>query len=538
MSDPSANPEPLELAEEPIVRKRRRLPAVWLIPLVATLIGLWLAFNAYVDRGPTFTITFQNADGLEAGRTKIKCKDVEVGKVKSIRLTKDRTKVEVTAELTRDNAELLSENNRYWIVRARVGTSGVSGLGTLLSGAYIGMDPGEAGKPSRHFTGFENPPIVTSHSNGQMFQLRAEKLGSMTIGAPVYFRQIPVGEVAGFDLEEDGKAVAIQIFIRSPYDRMIRKDTRFWNVGGVEVTLDTNGIRMSSDSVMDLLLGGVAFENPVSLEASEAVQGGYVFALYSSHDRIYEKVYLDRHYYVLDFNESVRGLTRGSPVEFRGIKVGQVEDLKLEFLAKQLKVHVPVLITLEPERLSIAGNVAQTSLDEVLQQLVSRGLRAQLKSGSLLTGNLYVDLDFYPQAPARKLTQYEKYKEIPTLPTTMGATVANLTKFLDRLQKLPLEDIANELKTSIPALRESLQQATALMSRLDKETAPQAQATLIQAQTTLAALEKTLRSDSPAQSDLRRALDEFAKASRALRELADTLERNPESVIFGKEKER
>jgi paraquat-inducible protein B len=177
-------------------------------------------------------------------------------------------------------------------------------------------------------------------------------------------------------------------------------------------------------------------------------------------------------------------------------------------------------------------------MDAVLQKLVSRGLRAQLKTSSLLTGGLYVDLDFYPQAPARSLTQYEKYKEIPTMPTTVGAMVTNLTNFLDRLRKLPLEDIGNELKSSIPALRESLQQATALMNRLDKETAPQAQATLAQAQATLAALEKTLRADSPVQSDLRRALDEFSKASRALRDLADTLERNPESVIFGKEKEK
>jgi len=542
--------EPTHAIPEPAtaVRIRRRLPTVWLIPLVATIIGLWLAFNAFVDKGPTFVIAFRNGDGLEAGRTKIKCKDVEVGKVKSLKLSHDRTMVEVTAELTRDAAELLSADSRFWIVRARISTSGVSGLGTLLSGAYISMDPGEPGTDSRQavprravprrFEGLETPPIVTSLQGGRLFTLRAEKLGSMTVGSPVYFRQIPVGDVAGFDLEPDGKSVAIKVFIREPYDKLVHKDTRFWNVGGVDVTLDASGIRMSSDSMIDLLLGGVAFENPVSLDALETVPEGHIFALYASHERIYEKVYLDKHYYVLDFNESVRGLTRGAPVEFRGIKVGQVEDLKLEFHAKPLEVHVPVLIAIEPERLSVLGGGSLTSMDAVVEKMVARGLRAQLKMGSLLTGSLFVDLDFFPQAPPRGLVPYGKYRALPTMPTTMGALVSNLTRFLDRLQKLPLEDIAGELKTTVPALKETLQQATTLLNRLDQETAPQAQATLVQAQATLATLEKTLQADAPIQQDLRRALDEFAKASRALRDLADTLERNPEALLWGKEKEK
>jgi paraquat-inducible protein B len=528
------NPAP---EAETALRIRHRLPTVWLIPLVATAIGLWLAFNAFVDKGPTFVIAFQNGDGLEAGRTKIKCKDVEVGKIRSLKLSHDRSKVEATAELTRDAAELLSANSRFWIVRAKVSTSGVSGLGTLLSGAYVSMDPGEPGPASRRFEGLETPPIIASHQEGRLFTLRAEKLGSMTIGSPVYFRQIPVGDVAGFDLEPEGRSVSIQVFLRAPYDKLVHKDTRFWNVGGVDVTLDASGIRMSSDSMLDLLLGGVAFENPVSLDAMEPVPANHVFALYSSHERIYEKVYLDKHYYVLDFNESVRGLTRGASVEFRGIKVGQVEDLKLEFQAKQLEVHVPVLIAIEPERLSVLGGGSLMSMDTVVEKLVSRGLRAQLKMGSLLTGSLFVDLDFYPQAPARSITSYGKYRALPTIPTTMGALVSNLTRFLDRLQKLPLEEIAGELKAGAPALREALQQANSLLTRLDKETAPQAQATLAQAQATLASLEQALRSDAPVQQDLRRALDEFAKASRALRDLADTLERNPEAVLWGKEKD-
>ncbi|HWQ09463.1 MAG TPA: MlaD family protein, partial [Holophaga sp.] len=371
-----------------------------------------------------------------------------------------------------------------------------------------------------------------------LYTLRAEKLGSLSVGSPVYFRQIPVGDVAGFDLEPGGKSVAIQVFVRQPYDRLVHKDTRFWNVGGVDVSLDANGIRMSSDSLIDLLLGGVAFENPVSLEPAGPAPRNQVFALYGSHERIYEKIYQDRSYYLLDFNESVRGLVRGAPVEFRGIKVGQVEDLKLELQKEKLEVHVPVLVALEPERLSVLGGGKVGSMDDMLEKLVARGLRAQLKTGSLLTSSLFVDLDFYPKAPSRTAALHGKYREIPTVPTTMGALVSNLTGFLDRLQKLPLEEIANDLRASIPELRESLRQAAALMTRLDRQTAPEAEATLAQARASLAALEKLLRSDAPVQQDLRKALEEFTRASRALRDLADTLERNPESLVWGKGKEK
>ena len=533
MTEPDA-PNPLP---SPILRARRRMSIVWLIPIVAAIIGLWLAVKAYSEKGPTFTISFQSAEGLETGHTKIKYKDVEVGKVRTIKLGSDLSHVLVTAELTGDAEGLLSEHSRFWIVRARISPSGVSGLGTLVSGAYIGMDPGSPGKPTHEFTGLETPAMVTTHQPGAFFTLRAEKLGSLNVGSPVSFRQIQVGEIATFNLAKDGQSVSLKLFIRAPYNTLVSKDTRFWNAGGVDVSLDANGIRMSTDSLLDVFLGGIAFENPVSLSNSDPAPEDYVFALYPSHERIYEKVYQDRRYYVVDFDESVRGLTRGAPVEFRGIKVGQVEDLKLEFRTREMTGHIPVLITLEPERLSIVGSAAEP-IDTVIQKLVTRGLRAQLKTGSVLTGSLFVDLDFYPKAPARTLSRYGKYPQIPAIPTTMGAMISNLTKFFDRLEKLPLEEVGKELRTSLPLLRETLERTKALVTRLDTETAPKAEAALLQAQATLAAAEKTLRSDSPTQQDLHQTLEEVSRAARALKDLADTLERHPESLVFGKEKEQ
>lgn len=540
MDEPVRDPAFQDSAPEPQIQMRWRPSMVWLLPLIAALIGAWMAVRAYTSRGPSITITFLSAEGLEAGQTKLRYKDVEIGKVTAMGLSKDLTRVVVTAELNKDAAPLLSVNSRFWIVRARIGSSGISGLGTLLSGAYIAMDPGQPVEDQAFdnaYTGLESPGLLTTKQAGLLVILQADKAGSLNIGSPVHFRQIRVGEVAGFDLEKDGRSVSIKAFIHAPYDSLVNTATRFWDAGGVDVSLDASGIRMKSESLSDILLGGISFENPESLEAGVKVPKGHVFTLYPNHDAISEQVIRQRHYYVVNFNESVRGLTRGAPVEFRGIKVGEVQDFKLEFHADSLEGRIPVLIALEPERFSVLGPKA-SSTDAVVAQLVKRGLRAQLKPASLLTGSMFVDLGYSTQGPARSLGRYGKYPEIPTMPSTMTAMVDNLANLAERLQKLPLEEIVEEVRTAIPALKAALQQTTVLMAKLDQDTAPQAKATLAQAQATLATLEKTLRADSPAQQDLHRALDEFAKASRSLRELADTLERQPEALIFGKGKQK
>jgi len=537
MNETASDSENLDNLPEPKVRTQHRLSVVWLIPLVAALIGSWLAFKAYTSKGPTITISLQSAEGLEQGHSKVKYKDVEIGKVTTIDLSKDYSRVLVTVELTKNASGLLSANSRFWVVRARISTNGVSGLGTLLSGAYIAMDPGNPGAPAKSFQGLEMPPTITTHQEGRTFSLRAEKLGSINIGSPVLFRHIRVGEVEGYELEKDGQAVEIKAFVHGPYVNLVRKDSRFWNAGGVDVTVDTSGIRMSSDSLVDMLLGGIAFESPISLDASDLAPEGQVFALFPSHDQINERIYLNRQYYVVNFHESVRGLTRGAPVEFRGIQVGQVEDIKLELSADKMEANVPVLIAIEPERLRFMDR-SKAAVDSVIEGLVARGMRAQMKTGSLLTGSLYVDLDFYPKTPARSLGRHGNYREIPTVPTTMGSMISNLTKFLDRLQALPIEELSSDLRASLPALRGALEGANALMARLDKETVPQAQATLEQARSTLSTMEQVLKSDSPVQQDLQRALEEFTKAARALRDLAETLERHPESLVRGKGNER
>jgi paraquat-inducible protein B len=262
-----------------VVKPKKSVSIVWIVPLVALLIGGWLAYRAITEKGPTITITFKSAEGLEAGKTKIKFKDVEVGQVEEIRLSPDLSQVMVTAQLTKDAKDYLSENTRFWVVRARVVGGGVSGLGTLFSGAYIGMDPGKPGKTVRSFKGLETPPIVTTDLPGRHFMLRAERLGSLDIGKPVYFRQIQVGQVVAYELQKDGQAIDIKIFIHAPHHESVRKNTRFWNAGGLDVSVDAGGIKVNTESFVTIMIGGIAFETPMDSDPGPAAQEEEVFRL-------------------------------------------------------------------------------------------------------------------------------------------------------------------------------------------------------------------------------------------------------------------
>jgi paraquat-inducible protein B len=443
----------------------------------------------------------------------------------------------LTAKLVKDAEQYLSENTRFWVVRARVTASQITGIGTLFSGAYIGIDPGKPGTPARAFKGLEIPPIVTTGAPGRQYVLKAKKLGSLDIGVPVYYRQIKVGEVVGYRLTKDGDSVRIKIFVHAPYHERVRENTRFWNAGGLDFSLDASGVKVNTESFVSILLGGVAFETPVTLESGEVAQEGHVFKLYDSLEKSYEKTYLEKRYFVLYFNESVRGLSPGAPVEFRGIRIGQVLDISLQFESEKTSFQIPVLIEVEPERIEALGK-RPTPSDKLLEKFIERGLRGQLKTGNLLTGQLFVQLDFYPNAPRQEITYAGRYPVIPTVPTPLQAASETLAKFLDRLDKLPLEQTVTELRQGVKALNETITVTQELVSRLGTEVAPQAKATLEQAEKTLASIERLTSSDAPASQDLQQALREFTEAARSIRVLTDYLQQHPDSIIFGKGNER
>jgi paraquat-inducible protein B len=518
-----------------VVKPKKSISIVWIVPLVALFIGGWLAYKAITEKGPTITIIFQSAEGLEAGKTKIKFKDVEVGQVEEIHLSEDLSQVIVTAQLTRDTEDYLSENTRFWVVRARVVGGGVSGLGTLFSGAYIGMDPGKPGNPASSFKGLETPPIVTTDLPGRHFTLTADRLGSLDIGKPVYFRQIQVGKVVAYEMEKTGRAVYIKIFIHAPYHKLVRSNTRFWNAGGLDVSVDANGIKVNTESIVTLMIGGIAFDTPMDPEPGPAARKDEIFRLYDKKEDIYKKMYVAKDRWLLYFEESVAGLSVGAPVKFKGIQIGEVTDVNLEFDYDAMAFRIPVVIEIERERIALTGK-RTVARKRGVEMLVEKGLRAQLKQGNLLTGQLYINLDMYPDESPRKIIYGGKYPEIPTIPTPIEEITKGITKIVDRLEKLPLEQIGKDLRETLGHLNKSTEQLSKIMQNLDETVVPVATDTLKQSQTTLTRLDRLLGAESPTGHELKRALAELADAARNISVLADYLGRHPESLVFGKDK--
>ncbi|MCP5159665.1 MAG: MCE family protein [Gammaproteobacteria bacterium] len=540
---------------EVVLEENRRLSLVWLIPLVALAIGAWLVYKTYSEQGPTITITFRTAEGLEAGKTKLKYKDVEFGQVNDIKLKEDLSQVIVTAKLIKGVEHYLTDKTRFWVERARISAGRVSGLGTLFAGAYITVDPIAEGQRTHTFTGLETPPAVTTDQPGSRFTLRAAELGSLDIGSPVYFRAIKVGQVTSYRLSENGQAVELKIFINAPYDQLVRTNTHFWNASGLDVTLDANGVRVDTASVVSLIIGGVAFETPVNLESERLVEENAVFQLYPNRQSVQEGSYVRKSYWLVNFTGSVRGLTVGAPVEYRGIRIGQVIDIKLELDLDEITARIPVLIEIESDRFQWIGKPPNYDDQEFKQfqknlwnQLVGKGLRAQLKTGNLLTGALFVDLDVYPSSPPRTIVWKDPYPELPTVPTSLEEIRDVLTKFLERLQRLPLEQMGADLQQSLVALRQTAVEASKLTRQLNTNVLPEVTVTLKQLQETLATADKaltaaektlvttgkTLATDSPLQRETQRTLKELSAAARSFRMLTDYLERHPEALIQGK----
>lgn len=546
-----------------IIQKKKGISFVWFIPIVAVIIAAGLVYKAVTEKGPTITITFETAEGLEAGKTKIKYKDVEIGEVTAIDLIPGLKEIKVTAELDKKAKEYLTEKTNFWVVRARFSAGMASGLGTLLSGSYIVMDPSSEGTAKLDFEGLEKPPVVTSKAHGRHFQLKAPRLGSVTYGSPIYFKGIDVGQVTGYEFSEQDRDLDIKIFIDAPYDRYIFDTTRFWFASGLDMTLNAEGIRLDTESLVSMMIGGLAFANPdKSLHGSPA-ENGYIFPLYDSRDDAMSPKFAIKDYYILKFNSSVRGLSIGAPVEFRGFPFGEVVDIGLEADWDKKEINIVVKIEVEPQRLD---QLAEKDLGpgkepaDALKMMVSNGLRAQLQTGNIITGSLFVAIDVFESADPASIIVHDDIIELPTIPASMAEITSNVTELLANLSKVPVEDIgssllntinnfkttgdginkiiySDSLKKSIDSLNQSMENIQRLTTRLEQKLPPAIDSVSEQTIATLGQIEKLAASDSPIVFELKQALTQFAKTAQSIKKLTDYLEKHPESLIQGKGKE-
>ncbi len=546
------------------VRKRRWPSPIWLLPLIALLIGLWLLYQNWYKTGPTIVVQFTNAEGIEPGKTEVRYKAVAVGKLKSLRVSDDLKYVDAEIILSRDMGKHLGSDARFWIVSPRITRSGISGLSTFFSGTYIGMSPGTNSDDQTYYMGEDRPPVIAPTEAGRRFYLLADSLGSIDIGAPIFYKQLQVGEVIDFKLLDKNAGVQLEVFIRDPYYELVRNNSRFWNASGAEFKFGANGATFRMESLTSLISGGIAFETPKAFDESPASPAQQTFVLYKNYDNTQEKQYAQRLYYVMHFQGNVRGLAVGNPVEFQGVPVGQVEniDIRLDKTSQQLKV--PVLVSIQPQQFdeSLTPNTA----DMAMRQLVDRGLRAKLDTSSLLTGQKVITLTMEKSPKSADIVKIGGYSEFPTisaalddLPTMAADVMGSLQETLDGVKRIvnsgKLDKTIDSANSMLKEVEKAVKEAQKVIKQVDQQTLPgvtknlervtgnvdqvsqEFNRSLQQLQGSLEQIDRLTARNSPTQYQLDEMMEEVTNAARSVRTLSETLERKPNSLLRGKPNE-
>jgi paraquat-inducible protein B len=536
---PAVEPAPgpsAPLAASPAVdRPSRWLPSlIWMIPVLAALIGAWQVISWVTNKGATVYVYFASGEGLDPGQTKVKYKDVDIGRVVSVTLAEDGNRVVAKIEMAKEAERFTAQDSRFWVVRPQIGASGVSGLGTLLSGPYIGAAPGVKEETTNSFTGLETAPPIPIGLKGREYKLHADTLGSVSPGSPVYFKRVRVGQVASIALDKAGQGIDMSVFVEQPYIGLVGPDTRWWHASGVDLRLDASGLKLNTQSLAALATGGIAFESADGRKPATAAAAGMRFLLAEDRSAALRPPDGPAVSAVLYFDQSLRGLSPGAVVDFRGVALGEVRQVGIEFDRERQKFTMPITVDLYPGRLGKGFMEAMEREDggqRALTAMVGRGLRAQLRNGNLLTGQLYIALDFFPGARKATIAQQGDQLVLPTIPGQLDELQSQISRIAGKLDKIPFDEIGANLNRT-------LVQANATLARLDGKVLPEMQGTLAAARATFASAESVLAQDAPLQSDLRRALQSVTDTMAKIDALADYLERNPQSLIRGKPQEK
>ncbi len=531
--DPPAGDE----LPRPVLRRSRfHASLIWLIPALAALVGLSLVVSNWLQAGPQITISLQSAEGLDAAKTPVKYKNVVIGRVNKIQLSPDRSHVLVRVALEKSAEGFATKDTRFWVVRPRIGLGGVTGIDTLLSGAFIGADVGDSKEPEDEFAGLEAPPAVNNGAPGRSFILHSDDLGSLDIGSPVYYRRIQVGRVATYELDKDGKGVSLHIFVDGPNERFVTRSSRFWNASGVDVSIGANGLKLNTQSLATVLAGGVAFQDPPGPHDGTPALEDSAYKLFDDQGTAMAPPDGPPHYIRMRFEQSVRGLAVDAPVEFLGVNIGKVVSIRLDYDEQKQRFPVLVGAVVYPQRLGAAYDKLEAlakahgenpDLSQMIGRLVGQGLRAQARTGNLLTGQLYVALDFAPHAPKVAFDETAKPLVIPTVAGSFDKLQEQLAEIVDKIDKIPLDSIGRNLDQTLAGLNATLKQ-------VNGQTLPAFKDTLQGVRKTMGTANDALAGDSPLQQNLGATLEQVQRMARSLRVLTDYLGGHPEALIRGR----
>ncbi len=515
----------------------RSFSIIWLIPLVAVLIGGWMVYQHWQNQGPLVTLTFQTADGIEAGKTALRARNVKVGRVESVSLNRNLDGVLVKARIDPAAAHLLRESTLFWVVRPRVDTAGITGLETLVSGAYIELRPGDGDKGKRRYAGLEQPPVTPPGTPGIRLTIFSKTGHSLSVGDSVTYHGHNVGRIEQATFDAAQGVIHYELFVRAPFDELVSTGSRFWNISGIDITTSTEGVKIRTGSLDTLLTGGIAFDVPEGWPEGESAKDGDSYQLYANEAAITEQHFRLYTEYLLQFEQSIRGLKPGAPVEFRGIRIGTVVGLSERHMGmmEDYSGQIPVLIRLEPGRL---GQFDVASIQQQLTRWIREGMRASLKLGNLLTGALYVDLDIYPDAPKALLTETDGIQVIPVVSGGLERIEQRVVAVLDKIQALPIEPVLMNADQTFVEAQKTLRQLETTLKTVNKLAASEdVQKVAPGIVSTLAEIREAaqgLSPDSPLYHELKNAVQSLRDVLNKLEPVLDTLNDKPSALIFDK----
>ncbi|MBL6616456.1 MAG: MCE family protein [Reyranella sp.] len=544
------------------VHRRRRIPLIWIVPLLTGLIAAWLAWDTMSKKGPTITIAFDSAAGLTAGQSQLKYKNVVMGTVSSIGMSPDFNKVIVTIETVREAEALLNNKTIFWVVKPELFAGSLTGLETLISGSYIGMRPSAEPGTHRqhHFVGEQDPPVLQAGTKGTTFKLDSKRLGSISLGSPIFFRDLEVGTVLGWDIADLASRVTIHAFVRAPYDQYVHVDSSFWNASGISVKFGGDGVQVRVESLRAVLLGGIAFETPFDTKQAIAATN-QEFPLYRNFDDAKAAGFGRQIRLLSYFPGSVAGLEPGAHVTLHGLRVGEVTDVDLVYDPKLDRVVVPVHYRVEAGRILNIAAAEQTNAESLAEDMIKRGMRATLQSTSIITGAKEIALERVPDA---KPDTMERKGDVYIIPTSevggFDAITRSAAELLGKLNRIDYDKIGKSLegavggldtmingeqmKRTLTALEKAMVDVQDIAKKLDQEGAPalkrlpaiaqQLQDALSTANRLFGSLNSGYGDDSRFRRDLDRLLPQLTDAARSLRALTDLLSRHPEALIKGR----
>ncbi|WP_417438260.1 intermembrane transport protein PqiB [Idiomarina sp.] len=523
-------------------RKFTGISPVWIVPLLALAVALWMVWQDTRGTGPTITVAVGDAEGIEAGKTQVKVRNVDVGQVTEVRLSEDFSSAVIEVAMNEGTERMLNPDTRIWVVKPRIGRQGISGLGTLLSGAYIRLQPGESKEQQSHFKALEQPPVTSQETPGRRLNLTSEGQTSVTVGDSVQYQGFTVGQVEQAEFLVDERQTRYQIFVKAPYDELITENTRFWLQRGVSIQWNSQGLDLALGSIESLLGASVTFGVPEGQPRGDKLTSEQEFELFESLEEAKQQGYIHGIDYVVLLDESVAGLEKGAPVQFKGVRVGTVREVPLRWFPENgdeapLK-RIPILIRFEPERLR--GLVADTDIEnweKRLPELFKQGLRANIRASNLLTNTLFVDVRFYPNADEESVDdKFAGYPVMPAMASDFARLEEKLTALMDKFNQLPLEQGLNDFSAAMSSVDSTAKKLdsvseslAAIVEQPQMKQLPQLfQQNLIQ----LKELTGSFSEGSPTRQQLNQTLTEIEQLSRELKPVIELLQEQPNSLIF------